>query len=537
MRRLRLLARARVGLHVKRLLGEVDGAPQGCRLVHSLLVLALRIGVGDDSGTRLEVNHPLALGARGLGRLLAELIDVIRVRRGHHHRAQRQRHVHLAREPHVSDAAAVRAASGRLEVVDDLHRAHLGRAAHRARRKRRAEHVPGPELVQEGSGHRRRDVHDVRVPLNLHQLFHLDGSSLADPPDVVAAQVHQHDVLGLLLLIREEVHLQRGVLLLGLTPHPSTRQRSVHDGPLLIRAAQNLGRRRHQDAAPRLQIDHVRARVHHPQRAVHVERVRVGAPLEPVRQHELEDVASLDVLFGVRHGGEELLLGHGAVRGRRRRLRQAHGHLAERQRGNRIRLKRPDERVQGLLALGQRRRRVPVVESRVHPVHRVQLLGGVVEHHDVAVQTQAQVRQRTVVVGRLLERELVEVLVSDRVVPHVPDPAAGEALREALRTAGVPPLGDLACDGDRVGLVGPSALALEMIEDGHVVLLGHHLHVGPGTQERETTGLSAAHDGLEKEAGRVALVLLDEAPVREDGRELIIEEAPVQRDEVVTRRG
>ena len=64
-----------------------------------------------------------------------------------------------------------------------------------------------------------------------------------------------------------------------------------------------------------------------------------------------------------------------------------------------------------------------------------------------------------------------------------------------------------------------------------------HLHVGPGTQERETTGLSAAHDGLEKEAGRVALVLLDEAPVREDGRELIIEEAPVQRDEVVTRRG
>ena len=49
-----------------------------------------------------------------------------------------------------------------------------------------------------------------------------------------------------------------------------------------------------------------------------------------------------------------------------------------------------------------------------------------------------------------------------------------------------------------------------------------HLHVGPGTQERETTGLCAAHDGLEKEAGRVALVLLDEAPVREDGRELIV---------------
>ena len=57
------------------------------------------------------------------------------------HRADRDRGVEVAGEVDVADHARVRAALGRLELVDDLHRPHLRRAAHRAGRERRAQHV------------------------------------------------------------------------------------------------------------------------------------------------------------------------------------------------------------------------------------------------------------------------------------------------------------------------------------------------------------------------------------------------------------
>ena len=44
---------------------------------------------------------------------------------GDNHSAQRQGHVHAAGEADVADAAAVRAAPARLQLVDDLHRPHL----------------------------------------------------------------------------------------------------------------------------------------------------------------------------------------------------------------------------------------------------------------------------------------------------------------------------------------------------------------------------------------------------------------------------
>ena len=115
-------------------------------------------------------------------------------------------------------------------------------------------------------------------------------------------------------------------------------------------------------------------------------------------------------------------------------------------------------------------------------MHRVELLGGVVEDHHVAVEPEAQVRQVPVVLGGVFKRELVEVLVADGVVAHVPDPAAGEALGEAVGAARVPSLRDFVGDGDRVRLVGARAFALEVVEDGHVVLLGHHLEAGAGVE-------------------------------------------------------
>ena len=98
---------------VQALLHHVRRAQHRARLVLRLLPLGLGHRIVDDAGAGLRVEHAV-LDHRG---------------------ADRDRGVHVVLEAHVADRARVDAAARRLELVDDLHRAHLGRAAHRAGRE------------------------------------------------------------------------------------------------------------------------------------------------------------------------------------------------------------------------------------------------------------------------------------------------------------------------------------------------------------------------------------------------------------------
>ena len=97
------------------------------------------------------------------------------------HRADGDGGVEVAGEVDVADHAGVRAPLDRLEVVDDLHGPHLGRAGHRAGRERRPQHVdrplPGPQLARD----LRRHVHHVAVALQRHQLVDLLGAEAHHP--------------------------------------------------------------------------------------------------------------------------------------------------------------------------------------------------------------------------------------------------------------------------------------------------------------------------------------------------------------------
>ena len=48
-------------------------------------------------------------------------------------------------------------------------------------------------------------MHDVAVGLDRHQLVDGDAPVLADPAEVVAAEVDEHHVLGTLLVIAEQL--------------------------------------------------------------------------------------------------------------------------------------------------------------------------------------------------------------------------------------------------------------------------------------------------------------------------------------------
>ena len=148
-----------------------------------LLVLRLGVGVGHDPRARAQED-------------LAVL---------HEQRADRDRGVHVARIVEVADAAAVGAAPQRLELVDDLHRAHLRRARERAGRERRAQQVEPVEPRAQPRLHVRDDVHHVRVALDHRVLAHAHAADLRDAAHVVAAQVDQHHVLGALLRVGEQL--------------------------------------------------------------------------------------------------------------------------------------------------------------------------------------------------------------------------------------------------------------------------------------------------------------------------------------------
>ena len=95
--------------------GLLGGADQGARLVAALLVLGLGVAVGDHAAARLDVHAPV-LDQRG---------------------PQRDAGVHRAVGGEVADGTGVEAAPLGLQLVDDLHRPDLGRAADRAGREAR----------------------------------------------------------------------------------------------------------------------------------------------------------------------------------------------------------------------------------------------------------------------------------------------------------------------------------------------------------------------------------------------------------------
>ena len=111
-----------------------------------------------------------------------------------------------------AERARVGPAAHRLELVDDLHAAHLGAAGDRAAGEHRPDEVDGVARRVQVAAHVAHDVDHVRVVLVDHELRDAHGAVLADAPEVVALEVDQHDVLGAVLGVEVELLGQRVVL-------------------------------------------------------------------------------------------------------------------------------------------------------------------------------------------------------------------------------------------------------------------------------------------------------------------------------------
>jgi len=146
----------------------------------------------------------------------------------------------------------------------------------------------------------------MREALEPHELGNADRSVLRDPPDVVAAKVDEHDVLGPLLLVTFQLLRQPGVFLAALSPWTRAR-----DGMRLhasaLDADQHFGRGADDGNSAHADEVHVRRRVDVSERAINGKWIRGDVRLETLRQHHLIDVAGGDVLFGGADAVLELL--------------------------------------------------------------------------------------------------------------------------------------------------------------------------------------------------------------------------------------
>ena len=144
-------------------------------------------------------------------------------------------------------------------------------------------------------------MHDVAVVLHGHELGHADAAEPAHAAEVVAAEVHQHDVLGPLLLVGEQLLAEPLVLLQGGPAGTSARDRPRLRPPAL-HADQHLGGGPRDRARAVLQEVHVRRRVHHAQGAVDREGIAGTLDAAAPREHDLEDVSGGDVVLRRAHG-------------------------------------------------------------------------------------------------------------------------------------------------------------------------------------------------------------------------------------------
>ena len=230
--------------------------------------------------------------------------------------------------PEIADGPAIELPPHRLELIDDLHRPHLGRAHQGAGRERRREQIEGVEPRRERTADSAHDVHDVAVALDHPIRLHAHRPRGRDAAQVIARQIDQHDVLGVLLGIREQIRLEPGI---GM-PHRLPRGREPAMGRSCAWPAVRLDQRlrrgaHHRDVAELAEI-HVGGRIQQAQRPIDLERRQRVTPLEARREHQLVYVAGGDVLLGAMHAIRVSALRQRRHRGRERARREQRRHGA-----------------------------------------------------------------------------------------------------------------------------------------------------------------------------------------------------------------
>src|SRR6185437_15230879 len=237
---------------------HLEGAHHGAGLVDALDVLLLRDRIGDHAGADLDLSHAAAQDDGTDEDAGAEIALVIE----------------------VEDAAAVGAAAGGFELLDDLHGADLGRTGEGAGGKTGGQGVEAVAAGAEQGADIGDQVLDVGVLLDAHQRGDGDGTDGGNAADVVAAEIHEHDMLSALFLVGEELAGEFGVEGFGGAAGAGASDGPVEDLILLVDLDEEFGRSADEGGIAELEEEHVGRRIDGAQGAVDLEGGNLGGHVE-----------------------------------------------------------------------------------------------------------------------------------------------------------------------------------------------------------------------------------------------------------------
>ena len=221
------VARSRRGRHAPASMAPIDDS--GPRAFDDGLV-PLRLGVAAPGDPAADMQRqPLAVG---------------------HERPDQDARAHPPVRPEPQHRPAIRAAPDRLQPLDQLHRPQLGGTGDAAAGERGREDVEGVEAGPKPARDRRHEMLHRGRSLEAEQPGNPDRSGLADPPEVVAQDVDDHHVLGLVLGAGQQLARQRPVLLTRPASRPGALDRVGRDHALRIDREERLRRGGQQGARP-----------------------------------------------------------------------------------------------------------------------------------------------------------------------------------------------------------------------------------------------------------------------------------------------
>src|SRR5213592_439065 len=183
----------------------------------------------------------------------------------------------------------------RLELVDDLHGADLRRARDRACGEAGLEDVERVVALPQLPSHLAHQVLHVGIALDREEVRDAHAAKARHPAHVVPPQVHEHHVLGALLLIGEELLGER-LVVLARAPAGARAGDRPHRDFATFHSHEHLGRTAHEGAVVERQVEQVRRGIQRAEIAIQEQGIHGTEHLLTTRQHRLERVPRLDVL-------------------------------------------------------------------------------------------------------------------------------------------------------------------------------------------------------------------------------------------------
>ncbi len=269
------------------------------QLVPTFLPLGGGVGVDHHAAAHAQ------LKSAGSGSLPCGLHAIFDLQGANGHAEHRQRPLPSVARVNEAQRTGIKPARPALQRADDLHAFALGRARHRAAGKQRGKNLrpaPWPAALVEHGLHAGGHLPHSGIALDAEALGHAHRTRHGQPPQIVAQQVEDHQVLGAVLGIGSQ--RQRGLRVgfcVGAARSGALHRPCAQRGP--VTREKQFGRKTEHPAPAEFGQAGITRGLRLPQRGIQRQRMAERLPAQRPGEVDLVAVARAQVRSDARQGG------------------------------------------------------------------------------------------------------------------------------------------------------------------------------------------------------------------------------------------